>query len=196
PDGWTVTQDNGTAINWTVVTTNPDSAPNSVFANDPAGVNMASLVSPVIPVSSEAAQIKFRNRYQTESTFDGAVMEIKIGAGAWQDILAAGGSFEEGGYNSTLSTSFQNPLGGRQAWSGNSSAYIDSVANLPASANGQDVQVRWRMASDISASSTGIWIDNVEVVSTFNCEPVTPTVGSARADFDGDGRTDVSVYRP
>src|SRR5690606_22912467 len=75
--------------------------------------------------------------------------------------------------------------------------YIDSVANLPASANGQNVQLRWRMGSDSSVASTGIDIDNFEAVSSYNCEPVNPPESEpARADFDGDGRTDVSVFRP
>lgn len=195
PSGWTNTQDVGTLINWTTVTTTPNSAPNAAFANDPAGVNMASLETPAIPISSSSAQIKFRNSWATENTFDGAVLEIKIGAGAWQDFITAGGSWVSNGYTGTLSTSFQNPLGGRQAWTGNGGGYKDTVGNLPAAANGQSVSFRWRMASDSSVASTGIWIDNVQIVSSFNCTPVT-TFNNARADFDGDGKTDASVFRP
>lgn len=195
PSGWTNTQDVGTLINWTTVTTTPDTAPNAAFANDPSGVNMASLETPAIPITSSAAQIKFRNSWNTENTFDGAVLEIKIGAGAWQDFITAGGSWVSNGYNGTLSTSFQNPLGGRQAWTGNGGGYKDTVGNIPAAANGQSVSFRWRMASDSSVASTGIWIDGVQIISSFNCSPVT-TVNNARADFDGDGKTDASVFRP
>ncbi|HQY66301.1 MAG TPA: M36 family metallopeptidase [Pyrinomonadaceae bacterium] len=194
PAGWTTTQDSGTLINWVTTASGPSSAPNSAFANDPSGVNMSSLVSPVVPITSAAAQVKFKNKYVTESTFDGAVLEIKIGAGAFADIVTAGGSFVSGGYNATLSTSFSNPLGGRQAWSGTSTGgYIDTVANLPAAANGQSIQLRWRMASDSSVASTGINVDDVQIVSSFTCAAAVPR---SRADFDGDGKTDVSVYRP
>ncbi|MEP7212046.1 MAG: M36 family metallopeptidase [Acidobacteriota bacterium] len=197
PAGWTTTQDNGTGITWTTTTTGPSSAPNSAFANDPAAVNLSSLVSPSVAISSTTAQVKFKNKYITENTFDGAVLEISIAGGAWQDILAAGGTFVSGGYNGTLSTSFSNPLGGRAAWTGTSAGgYINSVANLPAAANGQNVQLRWRMASDVSVASTGINVDDVEIISGYNCGGVTPPPAKSRADFDGDGKTDVSVFRP
>ena len=196
PAGWTVTQDTGTAVNWVTTASGPSSAPNSAFASDPAGVNMASLVSPAVPITSTSAQLKFKNKYNTESTFDGMVLEIKIGGGAFQDILAAGGTFASNGYNSTISTSFMSPIGGRMAWSGNSNTYLDTVVNLPAAANGQSVQFRWRMATDSSVAASGVNVDDVQIVSGFNCGPVVVPTVKSRADFDGDGKTDVSVFRP
>ena len=41
------------------------------------------------------------------------MLEISIGGGAFQDILAAGGSFVTGGYNVTISTCCSNPIAGR-----------------------------------------------------------------------------------
>ncbi|MBE7515606.1 MAG: VCBS repeat-containing protein [Chloracidobacterium sp.] len=193
PAGWTMTQDNGTGITWTTSATGANTAPNSAFANDPSGVNMASLVSPSTNVTSASAKLKFKNKYATENTYDGAVLEIKIGAGTWQDILAAGGTFVSGGYNGTLSTSFQNPLGGRQAWTGTSAGYLSTEVNLPAAANGQSVQFRWRMASDSSVGATGINIDDVEFINGYTCGAVATR---ARGDFDGDGKTDLAVFRP
>ncbi|MBP6004011.1 MAG: M36 family metallopeptidase [Pyrinomonadaceae bacterium] len=196
PAGWTTTQDSGTAITWTTTATGPSSAPNSAFANDPATVNMSSLESPVIPITSAAAQIKFKNKYVTESGFDGMVLEIKIGAGAYADFITAGGSWVSGGYNAPISASFGSPIAGRQAWTGTSAGgYIDTVGNLPPAANGQSVSFRWRMASDSSLAATGVNIDDVQVVSSFTCQPVTPT-SKKPFDFDGDGKTDISVFRP
>lgn len=193
PAGWTTTQDVGTAITWTTTATGPSSAPNSAFANDPATVNMSSLVSPVVPITSTSAQLKFKNKYITEATFDGMVLEIAIGAGAFQDIITAGGSFVSNGYNATISTAFMSPIAGRMAWAGTSAGgYLDTVVNLPAAANGQNVQFRWRMASDNSVAATGVNVDDVQIISSFNCAAVT----RSRADFDGDGRTDLSVFRP
>ena len=199
PAGWTTTQDSGTTgITWATTTTGPDTAPNSAFANDPAAVNISSLVSPAVPISSTSAQLKFRNKYITESTFDGMVLEIAnptVAAGAFQDIITAGGSFVSGGYNATISTGFSSPIGGRMAWSGTSAGgYVDTVVNLPASANGNSVQFRWRMASDSSIASTGVNVDGVSIVSSFTCAPIASV--KSRADFDGDGRTDLSVFRP
>ncbi len=198
PAGWTTTQDSGTTIVWGTTATGPNSAPNSAFANDPSTVNMSSIVSPPIAISSASAQLKFKNKYATESTFDGMVLEISnptVNAGAYQDIINAGGSWVSGGYNATISTSFSSPIAGRQAWSGSSGSYIDTVVNLPANANGNSVQFRWRMASDSSVASTGVNVDDVQVLAGNVCATVPNSVTS-RADFDGDGKTDLSVFRP
>jgi len=194
PAGWTTTQDSGTGITWATTATGPSSAPNSAFANDPATVNMSSLVTPSVPISSASAQLKFKNKYVTEPTFDGMVLEMSIGAGAFQDIIAAGGSFVSGGYNATISTAFMSPIAGRMAWSGTSvGGYIDTVVNLPAAANGQNVQFRWRMASDNSVAATGVNVDDVQIVSSFTCAAIG---AKAPFDFDGDRKTDISIFRP
>ncbi|MGB2750422.1 MAG: M36 family metallopeptidase [Pyrinomonadaceae bacterium] len=198
PVGWTTTQDSGTTIVWASTATGPSSAPNSMFANDPTTVNMSSLVSPVVPITSSAAQLKFKNKYITEASttsatvgFDGMVLEMKIGAGAFQDILTAGGSFVSGGYDRTISGTFSSPIANRQAWSGTSvGGYIDTVVNLPAAANGQSVQFRWRMASDSSVASTGVNVDDVQIISSFTCAPTAADVevsGRVLATVDGRG---------
>ena len=90
--------------------------------------------------------------------------------GAFQDILAAGGTFASGGYNSTLATGFPNPLPGRMAWTGLSGGtaaaptYITTVVNLPAAAAGQTIQLKWRQGSDnsvIPATNPGSRIDTI-----------------------------------
>nr|MBP9109766.1 M36 family metallopeptidase [Pyrinomonadaceae bacterium] len=170
PAGWTTANAGaGPPALWVTTATTPDTAPNSAFTNNPATIGESSIVTPVIPITSAAASANFRLRYNTESTFDGAVLEIKIGAGAFTDIVTAGGSFGANGYNGTLSNSFSNPLGGRSAWTGNSGAYLPVSVNLPAAANGQNIQLRWRMGSDISVSATGVNLDSFTLVSGYTC---------------------------
>jgi hypothetical protein len=72
-------------------------------------------VSSDIAVSATLGSIalSFRHSYITEFNFDGGVLEVKIGAGGFQDVFAAGGSFVEGGYNRTLVLGFGNFIGGR-----------------------------------------------------------------------------------
>ncbi|MET0752260.1 MAG: FG-GAP-like repeat-containing protein, partial [Pyrinomonadaceae bacterium] len=197
PAGWTTTNV-GANLPWVTSTTTPNSAPNAAFTNDPSTAGESSLVSPDIAITSANAQINFRHSFVTEATFDGGVLEISIGGGAFQDILAAGGSFSAGGYTSVLSnfascSATPNPIATRQAWNGNSAGYITTSVNIPAAANGQNVKFRWRFGSDCSAASTGWRVDNVEVVNGFSCAVVAV---KSRSDFDGDGKTDLSVFRP
>jgi hypothetical protein len=170
PAGWVATVASGLATNnWRTVTTTPDTAPNTAFVPDPSTIHDISLDTPVFMVTSTNAQLSFRNNYATESGFDGGVLEISINGGPFTDILAAGGSFVTGGYNRTISPSFSNPLAGRQAWSGSSGGYLTTTANLPASAAGASVQLRFRMGSDSSVSSTGWRVDTVEVFDGYTC---------------------------
>ena len=196
PAGWTQVQTSGTGINWTTSTTTPNSSPNAAFANEPGAVNASALVSPPVAISVANAQLTFKNNFNVEDGFDGMVLEIKIGGGNFIDILTAGGSFVSGGYTRTISTSWQSPIGGRQAWSGNSAGYIDTVVNLPATAQGQNVQLRWVMATDSSASGSGVRIDDVRITGGVTCNGPCAPPKSVRADYDGDGKTDLSIWRP
>jgi hypothetical protein len=135
-------------------------------------------VSKVVALPFGLSQLSFRHRYELENGFDGGVLEIKIGSGAFADILSAGGSFVSGGYNSTLSTHYSNPLGGRQAWSGtNTAAFSTVVVNLPAAAAGQNVQFQWRCGTDTSVGAGGWWVDSVAVIGAGCCAggPIPPT---------------------
>ncbi len=204
PNGWINTQLLGTAVNWTTSTTTPSSAPNHAFANDPATLNDATL-SVGAQITSATAQLSFKNFYVTENTFDGMVVEYSTDGTTWTDVcpscaaICPGGScpFVSGGYNTTISTGFSSPIGGRRAWSGNSVSYLDTVINLPAALNGQIITLRWRMASDTSVSATGVRVDNVVLTGgAFQDNFVCSITQKSRADFDGDGKTDVSVFRP
>lgn len=204
PAGWTNVQTAGTLINWTTVNNTPDSAPNAAFANDPVGANAAALVTPAVAITSADSQLTFRNKYITEASttsptvgFDGTVLEYSTdGGNVWTDVITGGGSFVTGGYDRTISATFMSPIANRMAWSGTSpGGYIDTVVNLPASLAGQSVKFRWIMASDSSVAATGQWVDNVQVLGGRVCNSCNVTINKTRADFDGDGKTDVSVFR-
>ena len=175
PAGWTSTT-TGSGSAWITQSTSSDSAPNSVFAVDGAGPVAADEVlnGTPITIASAAAKLTFRNRWSFESAtscFDAGVLEIKIGAGAFTDIVAAGGSFASGGYTGTVSSSFSNPLAGRSAWCNISPgypAYLTTVVNLPAAAAGQTIQLRWRVGSDISIAGIGQNIDSIVVTDPSN----------------------------
>jgi hypothetical protein len=174
PAGWT-TANSGGGVPWVTSTTTPDTAPNAAFEPNGTTTGEASLVTPNIAIASSVAQVSFRHTYNTENNFDGGVLEVKIGAGAFTDIVTAGGSFVTGGYDDALVTDAScagspNPLSPRPSWNG-ASAYKTTIANLPAGAQGQNVQLRWRFGSDCSiAPAGGGWrVDTITVTDGFAC---------------------------
>jgi hypothetical protein len=176
PAGWVTSFTNGDGdctvggalcalgSNWTTSNTSADTAPNSAFHNDPSCVTNNLLDAPSVAIpAGTTAQISLRHSFNLEDTFDGGVLEVSINAGAFADIIAAGGSFTAGAYTDTISASFLSPLAGRQAWSGNSGGFVTTTINLPAAAIGQNVQFRFRTASDCSVSGTAWFVDTISV---------------------------------
>ena len=146
-----------------------DSPPNAAWVNDPAAISDKYLDSPPIIINQlETAFLMFRNNYSLEGNRDGGVLEVSIDGGPFQDILAVGGSFDQGGYNGTISACCGNPLAGRNAWTGSSGGFIQSAVGLP---SGHTIVLRWRMGSDSSGSGEGWRIDSAMII----CERPTPT---------------------
>ncbi len=205
PSGWT-TSATGGQQNWTTSTTQIQSAPNSAFSPDPNQVGLNELVSPPFQVTTANATLQFRNWYELETTFlrnrlyDGSVLEIKLGDADWTDIEVAGGVFLSGGYDGVIDSCCSNPLAGRRGWSGRSgpnavSEFITSKVRLPASAASQSVRLRWRIGTDIGTFRTGQFIDDLVVSDGSVCDCET-SARRAPFDFDGDGKSDLSVFRP
>ncbi|MGC2237832.1 MAG: M36 family metallopeptidase [Pyrinomonadaceae bacterium] len=199
PAGWTtaVVQ---SGVNFVTTVTNPDTAPNSAFALNPATVGGGTnLTSPSTAITATAATVSFRNRFDTEAGWDGGVLEISINGGAFADIITAGGRFVQNGYAGALGAGTNNPLANRPAWSGNSSGYVTSIVRLPAAAAGQSIQLRWRFGADDNTAGTGTpsgWnVDTIKVNGTYGCS-LAPATAKARIDFDGDNKTDISIFRP
>jgi len=204
PQGWT-TSASGGQLPWTTSTARSISATNSLFSPDPIHVGLNEIVSPPIAIATADAELSFQNWYELESTFlrnrlfDGSVLEIAVGGGDWQDIIAAGGEFISGGYDGTIDGCCQNPLAGRQGWSGKSGTeatpvFITTRVKLPANAAGNTIRLRWRIGTDIATFREGQYIDDIKITDGFECGC---SIDSAKApfDLDGDGKTDLSVYR-
>jgi Carboxypeptidase regulatory-like domain/FG-GAP-like repeat/FG-GAP repeat len=206
PAGWT-TSITGEALPWQKVQIDPNDF--AAFSPEPVHPGINELVSPTIHITNANPVMSFRNKYNLESTFlrnllyDGGVLEIKVGSGAFQDILAAGGQFTSltGDYDGPIAIGFSNPLEGRRAWASksgitNEAAWITSQVNLPPAAVGQDVQFRWRLATDIGGHNDGWWIDNVQLQDGVSCSCQNVTASAPPFDFDGDGKTDLSLFHP
>ncbi len=185
PPAWTTTTVSGGQSPWVTAAEN-DTAPNTAFSNEAGTAGINELVSPAILLPANPAQLSFRNNYSLEANtgntsvgYDGGVLEIKIGAGPFTDIITAGGSFMTGGYNRTISDAYNSPLANRLAWSGNSGGFITTTISLPAAAAGQTVQFRWRCGTDSSVGGAGWKIDSIEISASICCgDMVAPVINT------------------
>lgn len=164
PAQWT-TASSGAVPDWAIAGVGSDTTPNHAFVSNPSNTGESTLTSPTV---NGPERIRFRNFYQTESNFDGGVLEVSSDGINFTDIIAAGGSFLSGGYNSTIA--FTNtPLAGRNAWSGNSGDYLVTEVALPSDLVGQQIQFRWRMGTDQAVGAIGWRIDTIDL-----CDPPPP----------------------
>lgn len=183
PAGWTFSSGGGSGT-FTTVSTVSDTAPNSAFAPNLTAPNDIRLDSPAF-VPAVGSMLTFRNRYNLENGFDGAVLEISINGAAFQDILGAGGGFVAGGYNGTLSTNatFQNPLVGRKAWTGTTNnVFTTTSVTFPPAAVGQSTKLRFRTGDDNATTASGTpgwWIDSL------SCGAAPPVVAKSFAPANG-----------
>src|SRR5262249_2894554 len=90
--------------------------------------------------------------------------------------------FVSGEYSGILGTG--SPLSGRAAWTGLSAgtpaapAYINTVVNLPATANGHSIRLRFRVVADsntVAPGVPGVRIDTITLTTGSQCGAATPT---------------------
>ena len=183
PTNWN-TSASGSLTSWTTVNSTNDATTNVAYCPDAATPGEVYLYSPKLSINEGTNQLSFRNDFNLEPDYDGGVLEIAIGdndiaSSTFTDILAAGGSFVTGGYTGDLSDlgdrgRYDNPLIGRQAWTGNSGGYIMTIVSLPAAASGTNIQLRWICGTDEgNANLVGIggwWMDDIAISQpSFDC---------------------------
>jgi len=134
------------------------------------------LLTPIIRVAdSGALSINFDHYYLFESSednqgeiqnWDAGVIEVSVDGADFVDVVDFGASLSEP-YNGTVS-SFNDQIGGRQAYtftrdendlqlSENAITFADGLVN------GQNIQLRFRIATDANTGDFGWLIDNVVV---------------------------------
>ncbi len=209
PAGWTIASSYA-PMTFVSTSTSPDSGTVSMFAADLPNCTTGcattdggstELTSPTIPVTATASTVTFRHKFNSETGWDGGVLEISIGGGEFQDIIAAGGTFLQNGYTKQIGVSSPNPLGGRDGWTGDSGGYITTVVRIPSSAAGQNIQFRWRFGADSNAAPLGGgWnVDTISFAGAYSCTPLATVAVSGRVQSD-DGRglrnTSVKITGP
>ncbi|MGB0413444.1 MAG: matrixin family metalloprotease [Coraliomargarita sp.] len=170
------------AANWSTSNSNAASTPNAARTKGSSSTNSAYLVAETLPTIQADSELRFDHSYAIETQFDGGVLEISINGGNWQEWTAAGGSFTQNGYDATISTNYNNPIGGQSAWTGNSGRFVTTIAQFPAAATEQNVQLRWHMASDSSIDSDGWAVDNITISGFECCEQTLPTLSITAID--------------
>lgn len=173
PSGWSQSTTAGNG--WNISTASADSGTRSMFServnNDPiqgeGNINSAFLVSEEYNVVSDEAVVSFRHSYDFEVyndlNSDGGLVEISIDDGVYHSIESAGGTISGHTYTGTVSTGLQSPLEGQSAWVGNSGGFVTTIINLPTSAKGKTIRLRWHHANDnLNIEDVDGWyIDNV-----------------------------------
>jgi subtilisin family serine protease len=206
--GWTtqteVNEAGEASATWAVTNDLGATSPSNSWFSDATTLLLKDdrLVMPAQELTSSSRLI-FWHRFRFEPGFDGGVLEVSTdGGGTWQDILDAGGSFLQGGYDGTIDPDFGSPIAGRAAWTG---GFVDAVTapmtqvsvDVGALAGGGDVLFRFRLVTDPfgvgALPGNGWWIDDVEVSETaLSCnEPPTSVDDGASVDQGNSVEIDV-----
>ena len=171
---WTVTgaaESLPDTLNWKRVQINPlQHRWLEVDSNSPTD---QSLISPVMQVGNGNFSFSFQHRFGFEAGgglfFDGMVLEISTDGGAsWTDI----GTSASPGYTGTLALGGGNVIEGRSAYVGRSTGYpapfIPVTVNLGTVYAGKNVQIRFRVATDISGYAPGVELQNFTTTGLAN----------------------------
>jgi hypothetical protein len=148
---------------WTRVTLGPT---EHVYhcSSSPLAATVDFQSPPLAVLADEPFTLTFRHRYSFEAgagvNYDGGVIEISTDAGAtWTDVGTS-----RAGYDGTIFASSGNPIGGRPAFVNDSAAYpqyITSQLDFGSEYAGQEVLLRFRVASDDGTASTGWDLDDI-----------------------------------
>ncbi|MCE5228041.1 S8 family serine peptidase [bacterium] len=167
---------------------------HSWFSADVNSVKDDRLFAPIVALPNGDVRMEFWHTYEFEHVgvsngYDGGVLEITDDGGAsWTDL---GPYILEGGYNSTISSYFDNPLAGRHAWSGGQLGSLTRVLVDLSAYRGKTVQVRWRIGCDSSRAGNGWYIDDVSI---YSYSDITTPLALLRFDQDGFSNSTPSVH--
>ena len=193
---WEAATDLGEDVGWL----RADDGENAVWhADDVAVPGEQSLTSPAVTVGDGAFVLRFQHRHSFEASddgtgtiafWDGGVIEISTDGGeTWQDVS----ELAEPGYGGTMFEGALNPLGGRAGYVAQNEGYpaMSEVAiDFGTALAGEEVLVRFRLGTDVSAGAPGWDIDNLTFDGIEN-SPFTSLVDDVTAcgdeGDDGDG---------
>jgi len=134
------------------------STPNvwgTVLAGDYSSGTLSQLQTPQYAVFGNNPKLTFRQWYNIESGYDGGNLKISINGNPFQIVVP------ENGYDDVLSSSWGNPLGGEEAFTGNSNGWKEATFDFTnILSNGDEVVFSFDFGSDESIANNGWFIDN------------------------------------
>jgi hypothetical protein len=202
---WTIGSNQGTAY-WFVPQTTSTIGLNQPYATSgdgniwgfDQGLNFGGTSDTFLGMNSDItlpanAYLHFNHAFGFESDsagspyYDGGVLEYSTDSGgSWSD---AGSLFTQNGYNNTIDAVYDNPLGGRSAFTADSRGYISSRLDLSSLA-GEDVRFRFRIGTDAIVYDYGWFIDDVRI---YTCSGVDNPPYTPNSPSPADGATDQGV---
>jgi len=160
-DNWEIS---GTgAASWAASTANPNSGTTSAFAPNPESESDQYFMIPNYTLS-ESPALGFSHSYDTEESWDGGVVELRIsGTGTWLDL---GNLMISNGYDGPVNENDASAISGRPAFHGNSNGYIYTMIDL-APYTSSTVDIRFRFASDGFVGGDGWHVDDIQFFSSL-----------------------------
>ncbi len=105
-------------------------SPGSWLVGNTPNVGLTYLISPAVTAGFALGAVVINHRYNFEpnggNCFDGGAASYRVNGGAWNPLDFSDFFFLVGN-TGTVSNNFGNPLGGREAWCGNSGGFVFSA---------------------------------------------------------------------
>ena len=157
---WTSTS--STTTKWDISNTRSYSPDYSYFSHNldlPSDEKLT--LTNAITLGATPPDLTFRHWFNSESTYDGGVLEVSTNGGTtWTDMQS---NIYSGGYTTLMDTS--TVLKNRRAWSGTSgNKFIRTKVRLTPYAN-QSIKFRFRFTSDNGTAAEGWYVDNIAIKS-------------------------------
>ncbi len=203
PAGWSRINGCSTcpALNWrSVVDATAPSQPNACFATDSTKTTFGRLYATTlaVPAGTTYLDVDFDIKYDTEVqdsrlAFDAASFEYAVDGSASHfasaDAIDMSLRYDHYVTRNTGGTS----QGDRQGWGGSSGGWKHSHLRIPGMA-GHTFTPRFSMASDASAATQGVWIDNVVINAvTMGCGNCVTTDAQGVIEEAPDSKSTLSL---
>ncbi|WP_020649021.1 M36 family metallopeptidase [Solimonas variicoloris] len=175
---------------------------NIWYAPDNDGISDLTLTSPTLQVGAQPFTLSFQHRFQLEVAgqlqdgtivgYDGAVIEISVDGGPWEDALTSedvGGTVTTGaGYNgkALVFNGASDPADWRPAFVYRNGAFVSTAIDFGTKLAGHAVQIRFRERSDQSSGDVGWLVDNIAFTGINNSpfSVVSDNTGECAASVD------------